>query len=74
MRTSEVLEALEAGATLCMEHVDGANVWWLEPRRIILREGVARRAIADGKLTAGDDALFDHSWPQTWKKGAGGGS
>jgi hypothetical protein len=67
MRSGEVLEEMAAGATLCMEHVEGANVWWLEPRRIILQERVAKRAIAVGNLTAGDDALFDHSWPQTWK-------
>ena len=37
MTTKEVLDAMHKGATLCMEHTKDGRVFWLEPRRIIIR-------------------------------------
>ena len=67
MTTKEVLAAMSKCAVLCKEHAYGGPVFWLEPRRIIIRSNVAERVIAYPGIVPGSDRLFDDARPQTWR-------
>jgi hypothetical protein len=43
--TTQVLEAMRKGAVLCLGHEGFEQVYWLEPKRIIIRRDVAQRII-----------------------------
>jgi len=67
MTTKEVLDAMHKGATLCMEHTKDGRVFWLGPRRIIIRSEVADRVIEFPSIVPGGDRLFKDEASQTWK-------
>jgi hypothetical protein len=67
MTTKQILEALAKGAVLCRGLEGGETVFWLEPRRIIIRSDVARAIISMPGLVPGKDGLFDDSYSQTWR-------
>ena len=67
MTTKEVLDAMHKGATLCMEHTKDGRVFWLEPRRIIIRSDVADRVIEFPSIVTGGDGLFKDEASQMWK-------
>ena len=64
MRTPDILEALAKGATLCKGYEPDGTVYWLEPRRIIIRADVALNIIP--MLQESGDGLFEDA-TQTWK-------
>jgi hypothetical protein len=41
----EVLKAMSKGAVLCKEYAPAGPVYWLEPKRIIIRSDVANAVI-----------------------------
>jgi hypothetical protein len=67
MTTKEVLAALGKGAVLCKEYAYSGPVFWLEPKRIIIRSDVAERVIASPGIVPGSDRLFEDAPPQTWR-------
>ena len=67
MTTKEVLDAMHKGATLCMEHTKDGRVFWLKPRRIIIRSDVADRVTEFPGIVSGGDVLFKDEASQTWK-------
>jgi hypothetical protein len=66
MTTKEVLAAMSKGAMLCKEYDRNGPVFWLEPRRIIIRSDIAERVIACPGIVPGGDRLFTDAAPQTW--------
>ena len=69
MTAKEVIIAMSKGAVLCKEYDRNGPVFWLEPRRIIIRSNVAERVIAYPGIVPGSDRLFDDAPPQTWRPG-----
>jgi hypothetical protein len=67
MTAKEVLDDMHKGATLCIEHTKDGRVFWLEPRRIIVRTDVADRVIEFPGIVPGGDRLFKDAASQTWK-------
>jgi len=67
MTTKQVLAAMSKGAVLCKEYAYGGPVFWLEPKRIIIRSNVAERVIACPGIVPGSDGLFKDAPPQTWR-------
>jgi hypothetical protein len=67
MSMKEVLDAMHKGATLCMEHTKDGRVFWLEPRRLIIRSDVADRVIEFPSIVPGGDGLFKDEASQTWE-------
>ena len=74
MTTKQILEAMAKGAVLCCGLEGGESVFWLEPRRIIIRSDIARAIIAMPGLAPGRDGLFDDSYSQTWRIARNGGA
>lgn len=64
MKTKEILEELSKGATLCKGYEGFEIIYWLEPRRIIVRSDVAETLMKI--LRPSGDGLIDGS-TQTWK-------
>jgi hypothetical protein len=45
MTTKQILEAMTKGAILCVEYNGPDKVFWIEPRRVIVRSDVAEKII-----------------------------
>ena len=67
MTAKEVLKAMSKGAVLCKEYAPAGAVYWLEPKRIIIRSDVANAVIKLPGIVPGDDCLFRDEAGQTWK-------
>jgi hypothetical protein len=67
MTTKEVLKAMNRGAVLCMEYASGRRVYWLEPKRTIIRSDVADTVIKLPGIVPGGDRLFKDEVGQTWR-------
>jgi len=68
MTAKEEAAAMSSGSTLCMEFDgDGNKVFWLEPRRILIRADVGERVVMLPGIIPGGDSLFDNTTSQTWK-------
>lgn len=70
MTTKEVLAAMQKGAVLCMEFsgtLDQPKVYWLEPKRILIRSDVAEGVISLPGVKPGGDSLFKDAVAQTWR-------
>ena len=67
MSTKEILEAMTKGAILCMEYNGRDKVFWIEPRRIIVRSDVAEKIIGLPNVQSGGDSLFKDAPAQTWR-------
>ena len=65
--TKEILEAMSKGAILCMEYNGLDKVFWIEPRRVIVRCDVAEKIISLPSVKSGGDSLFKNSPAQTWR-------
>jgi hypothetical protein len=50
-----------------MEYASGGPVYWLEPKRIIVRSDVADRVIKLPGIVPGGDRLFKDAVDQTWR-------
>ena len=49
---------------------DGSNkVFWIEPRRVIVRSDVAEKIIGLPNVKSGGDSLFKDAPAQTWRLG-----
>ena len=66
MTEKEVVKAMSKGAVLCREHAPSGAVYWLEPRRIIIRSDVANVVIGLPGIVSGGDGLFGDGCSQTW--------
>lgn len=58
MTTNEVLEAMQRGALLHLEHVDGKPVYWLDNPHRTIPIPVARCVLSYGSVKPRDDMLF----------------
>jgi hypothetical protein len=67
MTAKEVVEAMARGAVLCMEHAPEGKVFWLEPKRILIRADVGERVVQIPGIRPGGDVLFNDCASQTWK-------
>jgi hypothetical protein len=67
MTSKQVLEAMQKGAVLCMEYDGQDKVYWLEPKRIIIRSNVAEAILTFPNLKSGGDSLFRDTPCQTWR-------
>jgi hypothetical protein len=67
MTTKEVVKAMIKGAVLCMEYAPAGPVYWLEPKRIIIRSDIADRVIKLPGIVPGGDRLFKDEVGQTWR-------
>lgn len=67
MTSKQVLDAMSKGAVLCMEFSGGDRVYWLEPKRVILRSDVAERILSLPNMKSGGDSLFKDTPCQTWR-------
>ena len=66
MKTKDILEALSKGAVLCKGYEGYETVYWLEPRRTIVRRDVAEQLVQ--MLVASNDGLIEGA-SQTWRAG-----
>jgi hypothetical protein len=70
MTAKEVIKAMGKGAVLCKEYAPAGPVYWLEPKRFVIRSDVAATVIKLPGIVAGD-GLFRDEAGQTWRaKGA----
>ena len=69
MTTKQILEAISKGAILCMEYDGRDKVFWIEPRRVIVRSDVAEKIIGLLNVKSGGDSLFKDAPAQTWRLG-----
>jgi hypothetical protein len=67
MTEKEVVKAMSKGAVLCKECAPSGPVFWLEPKRIIIRADVAARVISLRGIIPSGDGLFKEEAGQTWK-------
>jgi hypothetical protein len=67
MTEREAAAAMAKGAVLCMGFEKTGEVYWLEPRRIIIRRDVAKKIIGLPGIDPGGDSLFKDAVCQTWK-------
>ena len=65
----QILEAMTKGAILCMEYDRSNKVFWIEPRRVIVRSDVAEKIIGLPNVKSGGDSLFKDAPAQTWRLG-----
>lgn len=65
MTTKQILEAMAEGAILCMGYEGRDKVFWIEPRRIIVRSDVAEKIISLPGVASGGDSLFKNVPAQT---------
>jgi hypothetical protein len=68
MTSKEIVTYLSEnrGARLCMEHTEEGRVYWLSPRRIIVRADQAEKIIPLLK-DSGDALPFKDAVSQTWR-------
>ena len=66
MTAKEVVNAMAQGAILCMEFAGSERVYWLEPKRKLIRSDVAERVIGLPGISPGGDSLFKDAVSQTW--------
>ena len=69
MTAKQILEAMSKGAILCMEYSGRDKVFWIEPRRIIVRSDVADKIIGLPNVKSGGDSLSKDTPAQTWRLG-----
>jgi hypothetical protein len=73
MNTKDVLKEMSKGAVLCMEHTADTTqpkVFWLEPKRILIRADIAEAVTKLPGVLPGGDSLFRDAVSQTWRAGA----
>jgi hypothetical protein len=66
MTAKEVIKAMGKGAVLCKEYAPAGPVYWLEPKRIIIRSDVAATVSRLPGIVSGD-GLFKGEAGQTWR-------
>jgi hypothetical protein len=50
-----------------MEFSGGDRVYWLEPKRVIIRSDIAERILSLPGVKGGGDSLFKDVTCQTWR-------